>query len=503
MSTSDSYPTLTPAIITGFAATVCMWTVGFATHLPGVRPDTQFEKMLVGIAFLVTMVVSAAVGARACGVLGRMALLRYGAFTGLATGVLNLGVLGSVLTEPAAKGSGAAAVVRPDAGIAVLGFLVASIVLCSLGAFASRLLPRRRTPLTAGSWLGVMGVVAALAIVPVLLTGGLVTSNEAGLAVPDWPTSFEANMFLFPLSKMTGGIYYEHTHRLFGSLAGIGTIGLLLTSILVWRNGSREAVSRLGLRAAKFALVAGCAVALQGYLGGVRVSSADDPMTQTDWSLSEQADVIAEQGNASNFALTQDDNQSLSLAMLHGISGQLTFALLCVFAAMIAPRWTETDRDRADARSLKIRTISVLAFGSLVVQLSLGAALRHLHSSHAMISHIGFSVVAVLLVFFASAFALRLSKASRDSGPLRFFAKAVLGLICLQFAIGWVALAVVVPEYDNTGEEPAFAVLVATAHQAIGALLLGSTASMVAWTFRFTRRGLHADLPPVRAEPAM
>ena len=59
-----------------------------------------------------------------------------------------------------------------------------------------------------------------------VVAGGLVTSNEAGLAVVDWPNSFGYNMFLYPLAKMTGGIYYEHAHRLYGSLVGLTTIVL-------------------------------------------------------------------------------------------------------------------------------------------------------------------------------------------------------------------------------------------------------------------------------------
>ena len=61
-----------------------------------------------------------------------------------------------------------------------------------------------------------------------LAVGGLVTSAEAGLAVVDWPNSFGYNMFLYPLARMTGGVYYEHAHRLLGSLVGLSTLVLAL-----------------------------------------------------------------------------------------------------------------------------------------------------------------------------------------------------------------------------------------------------------------------------------
>ena len=56
--------------------------------------------------------------------------------------------------------------------------------------------------------------------------GGLVTSHNAGMAVPDWPNSYGYNMFLFPVSKWVGGIFYEHTHRLVASFVGLLVVGL-------------------------------------------------------------------------------------------------------------------------------------------------------------------------------------------------------------------------------------------------------------------------------------
>ena len=59
--------------------------------------------------------------------------------------------------------------------------------------------------------------------------GGLVTSHEAGMSVPDWPTTYGYNMFVFPLDKWIGGIFYEHSHRLLAS-----AVGLLTTILAVW-----------------------------------------------------------------------------------------------------------------------------------------------------------------------------------------------------------------------------------------------------------------------------
>jgi len=78
-------------------------------------------------------------------------------------------------------------------------------------------------------WLHRFIVVTAAATFLLLGSGGMVTSHEAGMSVPDWPNTYGYNMFLFPVSKWMGGIFYEHTHRLLAS-----GIGLLTTVLAVW-----------------------------------------------------------------------------------------------------------------------------------------------------------------------------------------------------------------------------------------------------------------------------
>ena len=103
----------------------------------------------------------------------------------------------------------------------------------------------RRVRWSAADWHGVMAAATTSAIVLVVVAGGLVTSTETGLAVPDWPNSYGVNMFLYPLSRMTGGIYFEHAHRLYGSLVGLTA---LLHMILVWPCGdARPAVRRFAV----------------------------------------------------------------------------------------------------------------------------------------------------------------------------------------------------------------------------------------------------------------
>src|SRR6185503_2090562 len=86
-------------------------------------------------------------------------------------------------------------------------------------------------------------VLTACATLLLIVAGGLVTSTDSGLSVPDWPTTYGSSMGTFPLSKMVGGIRYEHTHRLIASAVGFLT---LILAFLLWRFESPRWVRRLG-----------------------------------------------------------------------------------------------------------------------------------------------------------------------------------------------------------------------------------------------------------------
>src|SRR5690349_20301162 len=85
--------------------------------------------------------------------------------------------------------------------------------------------------------LHTIAVLTALATFPLIFMGGLVSSHGAGLAVPDWPNSYGYNMFLFPPRLWIGGILYEHTHRLMGTVVGLLAIILVIWAWLTERRG--------------------------------------------------------------------------------------------------------------------------------------------------------------------------------------------------------------------------------------------------------------------------
>ncbi|MEE2637748.1 MAG: COX15/CtaA family protein [Acidobacteriota bacterium] len=111
------------------------------------------------------------------------------------------------------------------------------------------------------NWLHLYARLLCASTLALITAGGMVTSTGSGLAVPDWPNTYGYFMFSFPLSKMVGGIFYEHGHRMIASIVGLLTIGLV-----VWlaRGESRRWIRRLGI-------VALATVVLQGLLGGITV----------------------------------------------------------------------------------------------------------------------------------------------------------------------------------------------------------------------------------------
>jgi cytochrome c oxidase assembly protein subunit 15 len=170
------------------------------------------------------------------------------------------------------------------------------------------------------------------ATVLLICSGGMVTSKNAGLAVPDWPTTFGYNMFFFPFSKWVGGIFFEHTHRLIASLVGFLTI---ILAGWLWRSSVPRWVKTLGWTSLG-------AVILQGILGGLRVTLLKD-----------------------------------QIGIFHACLAQAFLGLLVVIALTISPVW---QRMRTSVMPVRTLTTFALVITCLIYgQLGLGATMRHQH----------------------------------------------------------------------------------------------------------------------------
>src|SRR5687768_2033080 len=165
-----------------------------------------------------------------------------------------------------------------------------------------------------------LALVTVAATFVLILFGGLVTNTGAALAVPDWPSTFGHNMFLFPWSGMIGGVFYEHSHRLLGAVVGFLTLAL---AAALWPRGGR-------LRA--LGLVAVAAVITQGVLGGLRVVLLHDQLAivhgclaQAFWALVVALAVLTRPGAA---AVASAAPGGLALAAVLVVYVQIVFGAL-------------------------------------------------------------------------------------------------------------------------------------------------------------------------------
>ncbi|MBD3220667.1 hypothetical protein GF314_05450 [bacterium] len=410
----------------GFGTTVAMWAVGYVCRFPGVHAPAW---LLLGLLLLCLVAGGWATGRyTARGVVG-------GAQVGLLCGALNLLVLGSLLGSTEAPNR-----IVPSAAWWVPGSLLLGAALGSLGASIGRRQPDPSVPLTRHGLPG-FATVAAAATFLLVIAGGIVTGHEAGLAVTDWPNSYGYNMFLYPLSRMTGGIYYEHVHRLLGSLVGLTT---LVLAIHLWRVEARRWMRWLGLGALVLVIV-------QGILGGLRVTG--------HFTLSDDPELV---------------RPNLWLAVVHGVTGQLFFGLMVAIAAFSTRTWRTAGRIAAGTGDTRL---AVWLLASVVGQLTLGSILRH--TDAALHAHI---TVAVLVVALGIALGSRLALKYREQPALHRIGHGLLHGLAIQFLLGFGALFA--RNLSEPGAPHPLDVTITTVHQAVGALVLALSVLGVLWTRR-------------------
>ncbi|MBM3801258.1 MAG: heme A synthase [Acidimicrobiia bacterium] len=251
-----------------------------------------------------------------------------------------------------------------------------------------------------------------------IIAGALVTGNEAGLAVPDWPLSYGSLM-----PPMIGGIFYEHGHRMVASFVGLMTIVL---AIWVWKRDDRPFVRRLGW-------IALAVVVTQGILGGITVL----------------------------FFLPAP------ISVLHACLAQAFLCIVGSLALLTSHNWRHGPRHAAnDLKGVSMRRLSVCATACVYGQLILGAALRHAKAG--LFWHVLGAFVVALLVTWTVA---RVYKYYAHLSSL-FRPAIVLGiLMAAQLSLGVGSYLVRLASREDV--QPGVAmVAVTTAHVATGAAVL-------------------------------
>lgn len=193
---------------------------------------------------------------------------------------------------------------------------------------------------SANKWLHRIALTLAVGTVILISYGGLVHSAGAGLSVPDWPTTYGENMFTYPIQKWTGGIQYEHGHRLIAS--GIGMITIVL-AIMVWWKDDRKWMKWL-------AGVAVLAVSVQGVLGGLTVLMRLPPAVSVSHALLAQSFMI------------------MTMAM----------------ALATSKRWLEGPDHKDVAASKGMQRLLLATFLFTFVQILMGALTRHSYAGLAI-----------------------------------------------------------------------------------------------------------------------
>lgn len=167
-----------------------------------------------------------------------------------------------------------------------------------------------------------------------IFAGGLVTSTGSGLSVPDWPNTYGWFMFTFPLEKMVGGIFYEHSHRLIASMVGFLILAL---AFWLWRAEPRRWVRRLGF-------IALAAVITQGLLGGITVL----------WYL------------------------PTPVSIAHASLAQIVFGLTVAIALFTSPGWKRAYAGRGTGPDDRLlQTLAAVTTGWIFLQIFVGATMRH------------------------------------------------------------------------------------------------------------------------------
>jgi cytochrome c oxidase assembly protein subunit 15 len=221
--------------------------------------------------------------------------------------------------------------------------------------------------------------------------GGLVTSHGAGLAVPDWPNTYGYNMFFFPVSAWIGGIFYEHTHRLLGAW-----VGLLTLILAVWMHGAaarpwlvRGGWVLVGFGAAVLGLAPGRwqdAVVLAGAGLAAMVAGRFWPQGAPQSRRLRRLSLLAVglvvlQGVLGGLRVVWLKEE---IGIVHATLAQLFLILMAALALFTSPWWKRFEDGGGVEMLRQLRPWYVAASVLILVQLILGATMRHEHAGLAV-----------------------------------------------------------------------------------------------------------------------
>jgi cytochrome c oxidase assembly protein subunit 15 len=263
-------------------------------------------------------------------------------------------------------------------------------------------------------------IVLAIATLFLVVAGASVTSKEAGLSVPDWPLSYGQVM-----PEMTGGVFYEHGHRMIATTVGMLTV---ILAIWLWRAEKRPWMRKLGVAAL-------AAVIVQGLLGGLTVLLLLPP----------------------------------AVSISHACLAQLFFSTTVAIAIFTSRPWLDGAVAVHDHGWPSLRSLSILVPLMVLAQVALGAGFRH--RAFGLLPHIIGALVVASAITLIAAFVLHQFP---EHPALRKSAKVLLTVTAIQVFLGIFAYLV----RARAATDPLPMVIVTVAHVAMGALTLASSIAL-------------------------
>ena len=281
------------------------------------------------------------------------------------------------------------------------------------------------------SWMHRFATFVACATFGLIIAGALVTSNDAGLSVPDWPTAFGS----FQIPRLVGGVRFEITHRLIA-----GSVGLLtmILAFWIWRSKSRRYVKILGG-------VAVLAVIAQAVLGGLGVL----------------------------FFLP------VAISVSHALLGQIFFSLAFSLALFTRTDWSWDSARVPNASSPSLRGLAVFTTAAIYLQIVLGAAFRH-NGSGILPHFLGGVVVTISVLWLLETVFNKYS----DVRSLKIAAVLLAEAVILQFFFGIVTYSMKLNAAGAPQPLPGV-VVITTTHVAVGTLVVASTLFMTFQVFKY------------------
>ena len=280
-------------------------------------------------------------------------------------------------------------------------------------------------------------ILVACATFFLIIAGALVTSNDAGLATPDWPRS---NGTFFP--KMVGNLFWEHGHRMVATTVGMLTIVLM---VYILFKEKRSWVRKLGI----FALLA---VIAQGLLGGLTVKLM----------------------------------LPLAVSAAHATLAQLFFCTTVSLAVFTSRSWIEARPIAEEKGTLPLRYLCTAALVTIFLQLIIGATLRHSAPwdqklpVELVLTHIGGALAVTIALGSASLAVLRRHK---DEKFLTRPAMIALLLLVVQLSLG-IAAYITRLRSPNDPQPLNPMISITVAHVACGALVFVTTIVLTLRTYR-------------------